>query len=228
MNKAIKKSDIPLIFNGNKDGSNLAAAFERLALNLKYSFKKGGNNRLIFAAVDDTPDSGQICANTAASLAQTGGKVLVVDADFGGSALTRQVIPNGVTCGLADVLCGYCQPKDAVNVLPGKFDYIGIGHYSPNPAKLLTHDNIKTFFAEISPGYDWILISVAPITVRADAMAFCGVSDGVVLVAKERSSKVKNITAAAERVRYAGGNITGIVLSNSLSGLQGIMPGGGE
>lgn len=204
----IQKSNIKIF--GLADTS----AFDTLATNIKYSFACGGGNKLVFAAVDKTPDAEAVCANTAEALVRLGYKVLLMDANFRGSALTSSALPEGVKLGLSDALCGHCEASAAIiKGDKGKPDIVGMGHFSPNPARLMVPENIKNFFDSVIADYDWILVSVPPVTVYADALIFCGICEGVVLVAREKVSKVKNINIAAERVRYTGGSVTGIVLT---------------
>lgn len=176
-----------------------AEAFRTLRSNLEFlSLDKKGKSFLITSSFVQEGKTFN-AVNLALSMAQTGSRVLLLEAD-----LRRPVIHRTFglerTPGLADCVLGNYQWKDTVNtvtdVMLGDFELeeilrtpgldnlhiITAGTKPPNPAEILRSKRFGEFLQEAYQHYDIIIIDAPPILPVVDATEIGPLVDGVIIV----------------------------------------------
>jgi capsular exopolysaccharide synthesis family protein len=151
--------------------------------------------------------------NTAAVLAQMGGRVLVIDADLRCSAC-HTVLGVENTAGLADVLSGLWDLADVIR--PTVSDHLFVlssGALPLNPTELVGSQQMRGILASLREQYDYVLIDSPPVMLASDAVLLSTMVDGVVLVANAQRTPKQVVREARTRLSYARAKILGVVLN---------------
>lgn len=164
--------------------SMVAEAFRRIRTNLQFS-APAANQRSILVT-SPRPEDGKttVAANLAIVAAQTGRRILLVDANFRRPGLHR-LFSIESDQGLSNILiseatldsCVAPTSLPALSILP-------CGPIPPNPAELLGSEHFRRFLDDATAKYDQIIIDTPPVLLAGDAIVASTATDGVVLVVR--------------------------------------------
>jgi succinoglycan biosynthesis transport protein ExoP len=152
--------------------------------------------------------------NTAITLAQSGARVLVVDADMRRPRCHR-VLGTQNGHGLSTLLTGQGELGDAIQ--PTSVDnlyFMSSGPIPPNPAELVGSVRMRETLALLRDGFDYVLIDSPPVLPVTDGVLLATMVDGVVLVVRGQQTPKEIVRKARERLDYARAKILGVVLND--------------
>ena len=152
--------------------------------------------------------------NLAITFAQTGSKVLLIDADLRKPRI-HQYLGVVKSDGLTTVLSKQKEFEDVVyhNLRPG-LDCITSGSIPPNPAELLGSESMEKLLDKLKIQYDYILIDTPPVTVVTDAVALSGYVSGIMLVVREGFTNYESIDQALSLLNIAKAKIIGFFIND--------------
>lgn len=154
--------------------------------------------------------------NTAASLAQTGADVLIVDAD-----MRRPRIHNvfGVKHheGLSTLLAKDFD-EDIVESMIKRDDATGLyvlpsGTVPPNPAELIGSPQMQRLLTLLKKRFRHIIIDSPPIATFTDGVLISCMTDGVLLVVHGGKSSSTVVRRTRQQLRNVGAKVLGVVMN---------------
>lgn len=154
-----------------------------------------------------------ISTNLAVALAQTGARVLLVDADLRRPTIGQVLgLESGV--GLTTVLAGDADVADVVqdwgtsglHVLPS-------GALPPNPTELLGSPAMRWLLDQLRRSYDYVVIDTAPLLPVADATVLAGLVDGTAVVAHVGRVRRTQLGQALAHLERVSARVLGVVLN---------------
>ena len=150
----------------------------------------------------------------AASLAQTGRKVLLMDADLRKSVLASRLRVKGKISGLTHVLSGLCNVKEALceTDIPGLYIMFA-GARVPNAAELLGTRSFKTLIGALEDTFDYVIVDAPPLGMVIDCAVIAPVLDGVLMVVDTSRNSYKLERRVKAQLEKSGGKILGVVLN---------------
>lgn len=168
----------------------------------------------ILGFVSGLPEAGttSFLTNVAESLAASGRKVLVIDANFRRSSLAAAMGVEPDAKGLGDILCEQSTVAEAIRSA-GDVDVLPAGTPSHRIFERLAGGRMDALLAEVAPKYDFVLLDLPPIVVAGDALALANRIDATVLVVRamqEQRGLVSRVVAQLNDVR---GRCIGVVLN---------------
>ena len=96
------------------------------------------------------------CINVAKTFAQTGVKVLIVDADLRAPRVHKYLNLTNDR-GLSNILAGFDTISDCVmHTNDANLDCIVSGSIPPNPVELISSDTMVEFLKEVETKYDYV------------------------------------------------------------------------
>lgn len=153
--------------------------------------------------------------NLAATLASSGGRVVIIDADLRRPKVHKHFKIDKNVPGLVDVLTGQKQLEEVILNDPlNRVSIIVCGKIPPNPAELLGSVEMANTLDRLAQMFDYVLIDSPPILPVTDSVILSRYVDGVVLVIKGGSTPRKVVRDAKDRLKNAGANILGTILNN--------------
>ncbi len=203
---------IPLL--AQDDPTDLAIeALRSLRTSLHFAMMDADNKILMITGPSPSVGKSFVSANLGAVLAQTGQKVLVIDADMRKGHLHRYFQSESKT-GLSAYLSGQCTKEDIIQSSSiDNLDFIVRGKAPPNPSELLMHERFKTLMASLSDEYDLILVDTPPILAVTDAAIVGQVAGSSLLVTRFGMNSVKEVDAALTRFAQNKVEIKGAILN---------------
>ncbi|NLX59367.1 MAG: polysaccharide biosynthesis tyrosine autokinase [Phycisphaerae bacterium] len=158
-----------------------AESFRQLRTALMYSSDTELKTLLVTSPKADEGKTVVAC-NLAATLAASGCRVLLIDANFRRPRIHRVFdLPN--TVGLSSVLARLSSVDESVrSTSVANLDVLVCGPVPPSPADLLGSEAMQNVLAEARQRYDNVIIDGTPVLVVADSHVLCRLVDGVTMV----------------------------------------------
>lgn len=187
-----------------------------LRTSLHFAMLEARNNVLMISS--PTPGVGKsfVSSNLAVIIAQTGKRVLLIDADMRKGYLHKlfNLTPKH---GLSDTLAARLTSKEVINHTEVRnLDFISCGFAAPNPSELLMHDNFNKLITDLSPLYDLVIVDTPPILAVTDATLVGRQSGTCLLVTRFGLSTAKEIEACKRRLMHNGILIKGAIFNGVL------------
>ena len=197
-------------------------------------FSTAGQGHRVIQVTSPSPGDGKttLTANLAISIAQSGKRVLVIDADIRKPRLHRQFgIADGT--GLSLILVGEASAAEAIREggVPNLW-VLPCGPLPPNPAELLTSPRFKEFLDQVRDQYDFVLVDTPPLLAVTDASVVAPRVDGVLLVIRVSKNGRPQAERAKEILSTLGVNVLGVIVngldqhSTAMYGFQDYQYGG--
>jgi capsular exopolysaccharide synthesis family protein len=206
-----------LIHNLVFDHAYYRESFKVLRTNI--TLAKAGKPLKVLSVFSPGPEEGKTLAsaNLSISLAQTGKKVLLVDADLRKSSVLKTFgLPvNGVKAGLPLALTGQKNWKDMVQ--PSGVENLDLLPNSvspPNPAELLGSEAMKKLVGEMKLSYDFVIFDGAPVLPVTDSVVLSTYLDGVILLARFNQTRLAAVLHALDHFQRVGVQVLGTVLND--------------
>lgn len=187
-----------------------------LRTSLHFAMLEARNNVLMISS--PTPGVGKsfVSSNLAVIIAQTGKRVLLIDADMRKGYLHKlfNLTPKH---GLSDTLAARLKSSEVINHTEVRnLDFISCGFAAPNPSELLMHDNFNKLISDLSPLYDLVIVDTPPILAVTDATLVGRQSGTCLLVTRFGLSTAKEIEACKRRLMHNGILIKGAIFNGVL------------
>jgi len=161
------------------------------------------------------PNEGKttLTLSLARAAAQSGLKVLLVDADLRRPTLHRRLeVPQQP--GFTDVLLDKAAFADVVRKDPkSTVSFLSAGSQVPNPLHFLGAERTRQFLHGLGKYYDLILIDSSPVMAVSDSRILCRYVDQTVFVVRWAKTRREQTINAMRQLVEAGGRIGGVVLS---------------
>lgn len=188
-------------------------AIRNLRTSLRFEMKASSRNVLVFTS--PTPDSGKtfVSSMVAATMAQSGLKVLFIDADLRrGDAHTLFGMEHGE--GMVSVLSGKQKVQSVVQpFLQGGFDVITRGAGMSDPSELLMDDCFSATVNWARQSYDVVIIDTPPVLAVSDATIAGRVDSLLFVVARAGLNSVKETTVCIQKLERASLSVRGVILN---------------
>ncbi|WP_122553657.1 polysaccharide biosynthesis tyrosine autokinase [Pseudomonas viridiflava] len=184
-----------------------------LRTSLHFAMLEARNNVLMISSPSPGAGKSFVSSNLAAIIAQTGKRVLLIDADMRKGYLHR-IFGLQPKHGLSDTLAARLKCTEVINHTQIRhLDFISCGFAAPNPSELLMHDNFNKMLTELSPLYDLILVDTPPILAVTDATLVGRQAGTCLLVARFGITTLKEIEACKRRLGQNGILIKGAIFN---------------
>ena len=199
--------------------SPMAEAYRHLRTSLLFS--SAGKPPQTILVTSSQPSEGKTTTaiNTAITLAQADADVVIVDCDLRRPRL-HSYFDLENSQGLTNYLSGERNTENLIKNckdLP-RLKVITSGPIPPNPAELLSSNEMKNLLQFLRGKYKHVIIDSPPAISFTDAAILSTLVDGVVLVAMAGKSSIHLMRRFKSRLGNIGARIYGVVLNGIKSG----------
>lgn len=198
----------PLIGNGMPQ--EFSEAFRAIRTNVLFSSADAGSKSIVVTSAGPGEGKSVVSANIAMSLALSGQRVLLIDADMR-RPKTHELFGVSLEPGLSNVMVGEAKASETVKrTLTPNLWLMAAGKHPPNPAELLGSRRFKDFMSSLTEHFDWVIIDSPPVMAVTDASVIAHSATGVIfVVGAEMTSKGTAKVALGQldsaKARYVGG-----------------------
>lgn len=194
--------------------SAMAEAYRHLRTSLLFS--SAGKPPQTILVTSSQPSEGKTTTaiNTAITLAQSGADVVIIDCDLRRPRLHNHFDLDN-TAGLTNYLSGEKNTDLLMKSCTGlpKLKIVTSGPIPPNPAELLSSNEMKNLLQFLKGNFKHVIIDSPPAISFTDAAILSTLVDGVVLVAMAGKSSIHLMRRFKQRLANIGARIYGVVLN---------------
>jgi capsular exopolysaccharide synthesis family protein len=210
--RAPKGKDMPYVLAQPR--SPVTEAFRSLRANLEFIDLSLGQPVRTLAITSSSVSEGKttIATNLAIVMAQMGRRVVLIDADLRRPQVHRTLGISNVA-GLSDVLRGHASLQEVAQPWGnGNLMIITSGSLPPNPAEILSSDNMNDVIQELKNISDMVIIDSPP-SLLADSAVVAARADGVLLVIQSNKTQLNAATAMIDQLKRVGARVVGVALN---------------
>ncbi|EMF0788053.1 polysaccharide biosynthesis tyrosine autokinase [Klebsiella aerogenes] len=188
-------------------------AIRGLRTSLHFAMMESRNNVLMISGASPNAGKTFVSSNLAAIIAQTGQKVLFIDADLR-KGYSHKLFKVDNEKGLSDFLSGQVKSENIIkSVTSVGFDFIPRGMVPPNPAELLMHKKFGELIGWANEHYDLVIVDTPPILAVTDAAIIGSYVGTTLLVTRFEQNTAKEIEVSIKRFEQSGILVKGCILN---------------
>ncbi len=205
----------PRLCYAHHPGSREAEAFRSIRTALLFSCQEHDVRLLQFSSAEPSDGKTTTISNLAIAVAQSGKKVLLVDADMRRPTV-HEMFRLSQEAGLSDILAGEIEWQNVVKSTPfATLSVITAGLSPENPAELLSASDFQTFMSQVRQEYDLVLIDSPPVMAVTDPCVIAPKTDGMVLVVRMEKNNRATVTHTREQLDAYGVRLLGVVANDA-------------
>ncbi len=193
---------------------NVIEAFKATRTNLMFMLDSNEKkNSIVFTSFAPRDGKTTTCLNLAITFAQTGAKILVIDADLRKPAVHRYMKIQSRP-GLSDYLASINDETPSIYKTDISNLYVlPAGTIPPNPTELLISKNMEKLLNDCTPLFDYIFIDSPPLGLVTDAAIVGSKTMGVINVVNCENTRSEEIESIKQSVEQAGINLIGCIMN---------------
>ncbi|MDJ0701706.1 MAG: polysaccharide biosynthesis tyrosine autokinase [Leptolyngbyaceae cyanobacterium MO_188.B28] len=188
----------------------ISGSYQMLQANLKFMSSDKKFKTLVITSSVPKEGKSEVCANLAATLAQVGQRVLLVDADLR-SPCQHHLWNVMNTVGLTHVLVGEGKLNQAAKKVAGNLTILTAGVVPPNPLALLDSERMVSLIELFSQQFDYVIFDTPPLVGAAEAAILGKATDGVLLVTRPRLVDSISAISADSLLSRSGARVLGLI-----------------
>jgi polysaccharide biosynthesis transport protein len=192
---------------------SFSEAFRALRTNILFSAADGGPRSIVVTSTGPSEGKTMVAGNVAIGLAQTGQRVLLIDADMR-RPRAHELFGQSVEPGLSNLLVGAAKPSEVVR--PSGVENLWImpaGKTPPNPAELLGSRRFADLASSLGAHFDCVIIDTPPVLAVTDAAVVAHRATGVLFVIAADATSRQAAQTALDHLEHAHAKFLGAVLN---------------
>ena len=195
--------------------SPFAESYRTLRTNLQFALLQRPGGVLVVSSASPGEGKSTTADNLAVALAQSGKRIILVDADLRKPSLHR-IFEQANNLGLTSLLLDpQLDPARALTTADGlpELRILTSGPLPPNPAEVLSSDGMRRLLATLVASADLVIIDSPPILLVTDAAVLAAEAAGTLLVFDSGTTRTDAARKAIETLHKAGITPLGAVVN---------------
>jgi capsular exopolysaccharide synthesis family protein len=207
-----RDSAIPIIVVRDYPSLPLSESYRMLQSNIKFVNSGRAIKSIVITSSTSQEGTSTVSANLAASMAQVGNKVLLVDSNLH-NPIQHRIWNTYNDNGLTNVIAEQIDPRISLQKVMPNLDLLTSGTIAPSAATLLDSQRMRMLIDYWSESYDYVIFDTPSLDLTADAPIMGRMTDGVLLVVRPGSVDRSQAVFTKEILARSGLNILGIVFN---------------
>ena len=196
-------------------GDIVVESLRGLRTGLQFSLATASRKSLMITSPAPSLGKSFVSFNLAIVAAQSGGRVLLIDADMRKGKLRQQFNMSKGHPGLSELLSGSESIEAVLHSDPRTpgLDFIATGKYPPNPADLLTSEAFNLLMDEAAGSYDLVIIDTPPVLAVTDPVIIGQKAGMSLMVIKHLQTTRAEVLSSIKILDTGGVKMTGAILN---------------
>ncbi|MDN3511655.1 MAG: polysaccharide biosynthesis tyrosine autokinase [Candidatus Jettenia sp.] len=192
----------------------ITESIKRIRTNIMFSHPDNPKKTLLVSSAIPSEGKTLLTSNLGVVMAQTGKKVLLVDADLRNPSL-HKTFELDESSGLSNSLINPINLHRVARVtkVPNLY-VITSGPPSPNPSELLSSLAMVEFLKVAKEEYDWIIIDSPPLLTVTDGSILARMVDGIVFVLRNKRTSIAIAQKGVGCISAVHDKILGVVIND--------------
>ena len=200
----------------SKPKSNISEDIRTIRTNLKFTANDDAKVLLVTSSV---PGEGKsfISANLAAAFAQSGEKVLLVDADLR-LGRVHKIFNQSATKGFSNMLISGTSedlPEYIKKTTIPNLYIVSRGTVPPNPSELLNSSSCKKLINIFRENFDRVIFDGVPVNGLPDSLVLANLVDRVIIVTTIGYTSIDELNQTKKALEQIDANIAGVVVNKT-------------
>ncbi|RKP48307.1 polysaccharide biosynthesis tyrosine autokinase [Trinickia fusca] len=184
-------------------------ALRSLRTSMQFALAEARNGVMVLTGPAPGIGRSFLIANIAVLFADSGKRVLVIDADMRRGTLDEYFGGN-LEGGLSELLSGQISLEEAIRSTPvPDLSFIASGARPPNPSELLMSPRLQQYLDGLARRYDVILVDTPPVLAVTDASVIAALAGTSFIVLRSGMHAEADIAASLKRLATAGVQVQG-------------------
>lgn len=203
--------------------SPISEVFRTLRANIQFMNAKNESKVVLITSTLPGEGKSWVSSNLAATFAQAGKSVLLIDADMR-KGRQYNIFNTSPKPGISNYLSGIASSLNDENEINNIENYIQetevenlymipAGDIPPNPSELLISKKMNFIIEELKDKCDIIIIDGTPCELVTDSVVLTRLADITILVTAYKQTKRENLRKVIENIKNIGGKNIGIILN---------------
>lgn len=196
--------------------SNISESYKSLRASLMLTSRDTPPRRILVTSMSQSDGKSSTVINLATALANSGKKVLIIDADLRKPSLGKLL---GVSSeeGLSSYLSGNTDEASVVETDVENLSVVLAGPVPPLPSELLSSDRLKALLDTMSEAYDMVVIDSPPVMPVSDSLILSQLVDSTVVVVRAGKTTSDMLERGLKSLQQVGANVKGFVINGASS-----------
>jgi protein-tyrosine kinase len=210
-----RRHQAPELVALNQPFSSQSEAFRAIRSQLMMRVFSDGDRRRALAVISPNAGDGKtfFSANIAVTLAQLGGRTLVVDGDLRKPRL-HEVFGIDNAAGLSSILSGRAEAQVVQQVMGVPSLYVlPVGIVPPNPLELIERPAFGILMRELTAKFDYVLVDTPAAVHGTDAQVVAARCGAALLVARKDESRIAALQDLAASVADTASRLAGVIIN---------------
>jgi len=198
--------------------SSAIEAYRNIRTSLFFAPETENTRLLLVTSAGPGDGKTTTASNLALVIAQSGKRVLLIDADFRRPRV-HKIYGLDPAVGFSSVLQNSCSLEEAVQKsvhdleIIENLDILPAGPTPPNPTELLESPLLPQLLADWKSRYDRVIIDTPPVLFVSDTSILSTLSDGVIIVVKSAKRTRAHAMRALKQIEKVKGRVIGGILN---------------
>lgn len=202
--------------------SPVSEAYRTLRTNLQFSKVEGNIKTMLITSSGPKEGKSTTSANLAIAIAQSGKKVVLIDAD-----LRRPVVHSIFGLDKADGVTNYLMndisySKMIKKTIIDNLSIVSSGILPPNPSELISSKRMEELIERLKTDFDMVLFDTPPVIAVTDAAILSTKVDGALLVVSAGQTNIDAVIRAKALLDNVNARLLGALLNSvEIGGMYG-------
>lgn len=215
--ESASKNRSELLIYDNSKSSSLSEAYRQLRTSILLSVAGHAPKSLLITSSLPAEGKTTTAVNTAITLAQTGAKVLVIDADMRRPRI-HSIFNISNREGLSNLLSSEIKRDKILDSvyfdMSSRLYLLPSGPVPPNPAELIGSAQMSTLMEIFQKEFTYVIIDSPPIASFTDGVLIAAMVDGVIMVVHSAKTSRQIVRRSCQLIQDVGAKIFGVLLNN--------------
>lgn len=185
-----------------------------LRTTLHFALLDASQNSLLITGPSPGLGKSFISKNLGAVLAQTGKRVVIIDADLRRGHINKEFGLSRDN-GVSEFVSGQLSLEEVLKptAIPNLW-VITTGQIPPNPSELLMHSRFELMLKELSEQFDNLIVDAPPILAVSDAAIIGRLVGATLMVVRAGKHPIRELEQAVKRLNHSGVQVKGFVFND--------------